>query len=119
MADLRNITNSGVVVGGNVSGSRISVTSTGSAGGVDEAEVLRELDALFTELLTGVLQLPPDQVGTAAGQTAQLKAEVHAADRDPGRIRATLNGLMAAVAAAAPLVDVVKDITELVGKLVH
>lgn len=119
MAELRNITNSGVVVGGNVTRSRISVSRTGAAGGVDEAEVLRELDELFTELLSGVLQLPPDQVATAAGQTAQLKAEVHAAERDPGRIRATLHGLMAAVATAAPLVDVVKDIAELVGKLVH
>jgi hypothetical protein len=119
VAELRNITNSGVVVGGSVRDSRISVTSTGPAGAVNEAEVLRELDGLFTELLSGVLQLPPDQVGTAAGQTAQLKAEVHAADRDPGRIRATLNGLMAAVATAAPLVDVVKDIADLVGQLVH
>jgi hypothetical protein len=119
VAELRNITNSGVVVGGNVRDSRISVSHTGPAGGVDEAEVLRELDELFTELLTGVLQLPPDQVGTAAGQTAQLKAEVHAADRDPGRIRAALTGLMTAVAAAAPLVEIVKDIAELAGQLVH
>jgi hypothetical protein len=119
VAELRNIANSGVVIGGNVSGSKISVTSTGPAGGVDDAEVLRELDQLFTELLSGILQLPPDQVGTVASQTAQLKEEVHAADRDPGRIRATLSGLMAAVATAAPLVDVVKDIAELVAQLVH
>lgn len=119
MAELHNITNSGVVVGGNVTKSRISVSRTGAAGGVDEAEVLRELDELFTELLSGVLQLPPDQVAAAAGQTAQLKAAVHAADRDPGRIRATLTSLMAAVATAAPLVDIAKDIADLVGKLVH
>ena len=119
MAELHNITNSGVVVGGNVTKSRISVSGTGAAGGVDEAAVLRELDELFTELLSGVLQLPPDQVAAAAGQAAQLKAELHAADRDPGRIRATLSGLMTAVAAAAPLVDVVKDIAELVTTLVH
>jgi len=47
VAELRNITNSGVVVGGNVTRSRISVSRTGAAGGVDEADVLRELDELF------------------------------------------------------------------------
>jgi hypothetical protein len=119
MADLRNIRNTGIVVGGDVTRSTLSVGHTGSAAGPDEAEVLRQLDTLFTELFTAIGQLPPEQAGEAARDTALLKAEVTAAQRDPGRIHAVLGSLGRAVATAAPLVEVVKDIADLVATLVH
>jgi hypothetical protein len=114
MADPRNIRNSGVFIGGNNSHSPISMGGTGPAGGMDEAEVLRHLDTLFTKLLADVLQLPAEQVGAAAFQTAQLKAAVTAPQRDPTRIQAVLGGLRGTVATAAPLVEIVKDIAELI-----
>jgi hypothetical protein len=117
MADPRNIRNSGVFIGGNNSHSPISMGGTGPAGGMDEAEVLRHIDTLFTKLLADVLQLPAEQAGAAAYQTAQLKAEVTAPHRDPTRIQAVLGSLRGAVATAAPLVEIVKDIAELVTSL--
>jgi hypothetical protein len=117
MTDQRNIRNSGIFIGGNNSNSPITMGRSGPADGMDEAEVLRQLDGLFTTLLADILRLPPEQAGTAAYQTAQLKAEVTATHRDPIRIRAVLGSLKGAVATAAPLVEIVKGIAELVAKL--
>lgn len=120
MAELSDIRNTGVIVGGDVTGSSISVGRTGPANsGIDEAEVLRRLDTLFTDLLTGVGQLPAEQAGEAARETVQLKAEIAAANRDPKRIRGVLGNLTKAVAAAAPLAEIAKDITDLVTSLAH
>jgi len=119
MADLRNIRNTGVVVGGDVTRSTISVGGTGPAGGTDEAAVLRRLDALFTDLLAGTGQLPAEQAGEAARETVLLKAAVTAPDRDPGRVHAVLGSLTRAVSTAAPLVEIAKDIADLITSLVH
>ena len=75
MTDQRNIRNSGIFIGGNNSNSPITMGGSGPVGGMDEAEVLRQLDGLFTTLLADVLRLSPEQAGTAAYQAAQLKAE--------------------------------------------
>jgi hypothetical protein len=119
VADLRNVRNTGVVVGGDVTRSTISVGRTGPAGGTEEAEVLRQLDALFSELLASIGQLPAEQAGEAARDTVLLKAEVAAPDRDPRRVHAVLSSLTRAVAAAAPLVEIVKDVADLVIRLPH
>jgi hypothetical protein len=122
VAELRNIRNTGVVVGGDVTRSTISVGRTGSAdGGTDEAEVLRQLDTLLGDLLIGIGQLPAEQAGEVASATVLFKSEIvkPVRDRDPGRIRALLSGLTTAVATVAPLAEVVTDITELVGRLAH
>ena len=120
MAELHNIRNTGVFVGGDVNRSTISVGRTGAAGGgTDEAEVLRHLDTLFTELLSAIGQLPAEQAGEAARDTVMLKAEVTAPNRDRARIHAIVGSLANTVAAAAPLVEVVKDIAELVTSLGH
>jgi hypothetical protein len=117
MADLSNIRNTGIFIGGNNSHSPISMGHTGPAGGMDEAEVLRRLDTLLTALLADVLRLPAEQAGAAAYQTAQLRAAVTAPTRDPTRVQAVLGSLKGAVATAAPLVEIVKDIAELVTSL--
>jgi hypothetical protein len=113
MTDQRDIRNSGIFIGGDDSHSPITM-GTGPAGGLDEAEVLRQFDALFTRLAAEVLRLPAEQAGTAAFQAARLKAEVTAANRDPTRIQSVLGGLRAVVATAAPLAEIVKSIAELV-----
>jgi hypothetical protein len=120
MAELRNIRNTGVVIGGDVNRSTISVGRSGSAGtGTDEAEVLDQLDTLFTELLSAIGQLPAEQAGEAARDTVRLRAEVSAPDRDHARIHALAGNLAKAVAAAAPLVEIVTNIAELVTRLGH
>lgn len=117
MTDQRNIRNSGIFIGGNNSNSPITMGRSGPTSGMDEAEVLRQLDALFTTLLADILRLPADQAGTAAYQTAQLKAEVTAPRRDLTRIQVILGSLKGAVATAAPLAEIVKDIADLVTRL--
>jgi hypothetical protein len=122
MTELRDIkNNSGVVVGGDVSRSTISVGRTGPAGGPgqDEAQVLHRLDTLLNDLLASVGQLPPDQAGHVAGETVRLKSELvkPGRDRDPGRMRALLSSLTRAVATVAPLAGMVTDITDLIAKL--
>lgn len=113
MHDVRN--NSGVIVGGDVKDSAITVGPTGpAAASTDEAELLRRLDRLITELLTGLGQLPAEQAGEAASGAVLLKHEVSQADRDPERVRGVLRGLRQAVGTAAPLVELVKDIAALV-----
>lgn len=120
MAELSDIQNTGVIVGGDVTGSNISVGRTGPTDrGTGEAETLRRLDTLFTDLLTSVGQLPAEQAGEVARETVQLKAEIAAANRDPKRVRGVLGKLTKAVAAAAPLAEIVKDITDLVTSLGH
>jgi hypothetical protein len=120
MAELHNVRNTGIIVGGDVTRSKVSVSHTGAASGeTDEAEVLRRLDTLFTDLLAGIGQLPAEQAGEAARETVRLKAEITAASRDSKRVRGVLGNLTTAVAAAAPLVEIVKDITDLVTSLLH
>jgi hypothetical protein len=116
MTDLSNIRNSGIFIGGN-SNSSITVGGTGPTGSLSETEVLSQLDSLFTRLVTDILQLPPEQAGAAAYQTAELRAAVTAPHRDPGRIQAFLVSLKGTVAVAAPLVEIVKAIAELIAEL--
>ena len=122
MADLRNITNTGVVVGGDVTRSTIRNDGTGpAAGGADPAQVLQQLDTLLNDLLAGLGQLPPERAGQVASETVRLKGEIVKpdGDRDPGRIHALLGTLTAAVATVVPLAEIVTDITELVSRLPH
>jgi hypothetical protein len=120
MADLSNIRNSGVFIGGN-SNSSITVGATGPTGNVDGAEVLRQLDTLFAKLLAGVGQLPAERAGEVASETVRLRGELARTgqDRDPGRVRALLGSLTKGVAAVAPLAGLVTDITELISRLPH
>lgn len=120
MPELSNVHNSGVIVGGSVTGSTIAVGSTGPvSASTDEAEVLRRIDNLVAELLAGVGQLPAAQAGEAASGAVQLREEVSTPDRNPERIRGVLGKLGNAVGAAAPLIGIVKDITDLVTSLLH
>jgi hypothetical protein len=121
MADLRNIRNSGIIVGGDVTRSTLSVGDTGSAGGDDEALVLRQVDTLLNDLLAGVGQLPAERAGVVASDTVRLKEEIARpdGDRDPGRMRALLSSLAAGVAVVAPLAEIVTDITELISRIAH
>jgi hypothetical protein len=117
MTDQRNIRNSGIFIGGNNSHSPITMGRTGPADGLDDAEVLRQFDALFTRLAAEVVRLPAEQAGTAAYRAAQLQAEVSAANRDPRRIQSVLGALQVAAATAAPLAEIVKDMAELLTNL--
>jgi hypothetical protein len=111
MHNVRN--NSGVIVGGDVKDSTITVGPTGPAGAsTDEAEVLRRLDKLVAELLAGLGQLPTERAGEAASGAVVLKREVSLSDRNPERIRGVLRSLMKAVGTVAPLLELVKEIAD-------
>jgi hypothetical protein len=120
MTDLSNIRNSGIIVGGDVTRSTLSVGDTGSAGG-DDSLLLRQLDTLLNDLLAGVGQLPAERAGEVAGNAVRLKEEIARpdGDRDPGRMRALLRSLAAGVAVITPLAEIVTDITELVSRIAH
>ncbi len=113
MADLHNIRNTGVFVGGDNNNSPITMNQAGPDRGMTETEVLHQVNALLAELLTATLQLPTGQAREAAAQSVQLKAEVTAPTRDAGRIQAVLGSLRAAVSTAAPLLEIVKEIADL------
>jgi hypothetical protein len=110
--------NSGVIVGGNVNDSPITIGSTGHvSAGTDEAEVLRRLDKLVTELLTSLGQLSAEQAGEAASSAVLLKQEVSLSDRNPERIRGVARNLMQAVGTVVPLIELVRDITDIATSL--
>jgi hypothetical protein len=120
MAELSNITNTGVVVGGDANRSTISVGRSGpAAGGTGEVQLLHQLDTLLNDLLAAVGQLPAERAGEVASETVRLKGELVKPGRDLGRIRVLLSSLTTAVATVAPLAGLVADITDLVSRLPH
>jgi hypothetical protein len=121
MAELSNIRNSGIIVGGDVTRSKLSVGDTGSAGGDDESLLLRQVDTLLNDLLAGLGQLPAERAGEVASETVRFKEEIARPDghRDLGRVRALSRSLAAGVAVAAPLAEIVTNITELVSRIAH
>ena len=116
MAELRNVRNTGVVVGGNVSGSTISV---GAAGSPSEVAVFQRLSELLGSLPDRAEELPDDQAVEVAAEAMRLKKQLAAPERDSGRIRATLGKLVSVAGAAAPVAEVIKEIADLVTSVVH
>lgn len=117
MAENRNIRNSGVYVGGDVTDSTISVGGTGP---VSEAETLRHLHELLIGLPEKAMRhLDEDRAVAISGEAARLEMQLAAPERDPGRIRATVSKIAAAAAAAAPVADIARQISDLVASLPH
>lgn len=116
MAELRNVRNSGVIVGGNVSGSTISAGATGP---VTEAAALQRLSELLRSLPERAEELPDDQAAEVAGEAMRLKKQLAVPERDSGRIRATVTKLVAVAGAAAPVAEIVREIADLVSSVLH
>lgn len=119
MTEIRNISsNSGIIAGGNVSNSRI--IHNGPENTASDDNLVEELSALIAELVKNARQLPDagdrDAVRTEA---IQLQGEIESPDRDRGRVASSLGRLKSAVAVAAPLAEIVKDIADMTGQLIH
>ncbi|HEY1700340.1 MAG TPA: hypothetical protein VGG75_11570 [Trebonia sp.] len=118
MPDFHNTgSNSGIIVGGNVSDSNLTVQASGqAASSADERAALAQVSDLLTDLLAGLGQLPREQVKAAADGARDLQDEVEKPHRDHGKIKAALDKLSVAVAAATPLIEIVNSISEIVTK---
>jgi hypothetical protein len=117
MAGNRDIYNTGAFVGGDVTDSTISVNTTGPA---SEAEVLQRLRKLLSSLPEEAVQhLDEDRAVAISGEATRLKKQLAAPERDPGRIRATVDKIVAAAAAAAPIAEIARQISDLVTSLPH
>jgi hypothetical protein len=116
--------NKGIFVGHSVQDSTLTVGSSGAAGeetadsGDDEA--LRRLEELVSALLERLPgQLPSEQATAVKEDVERLRTELAAPERDGNRLRSILGKLGSAVAAAAPLAELVKNITDLITGLLH
>jgi hypothetical protein len=120
MAEMRDIRNSGIIVGGNVADSRLAVGKSGSVdGAVDDAELLKEIDELLSSLVSRAENLPEEQAAAVASDAMRLKQRLTAKEEDRGKIREALNKLISTAAGIAPLAEFVAAMTELATRLVH
>ncbi|HEX6452082.1 MAG TPA: hypothetical protein VF060_21805 [Trebonia sp.] len=117
MAENRQIYNTGAYIEGNVTDSTISVNTSGP---VSEAEVLQRLRELLSSLPEQAVQhLDEDQAVAVSGEATRLKKQLAAPERDSGRIRATVEKIATAAAAAAPIAEIARQISDLVTSLPH
>jgi hypothetical protein len=117
MRDVRN--NSGIVAGGNVTGSSVKHVYHGPVNTTTDEERLEEINDLLAELLQGVRQLPAQERTAVRSEVVELQAELDEPAHDKEKINGRLGRLRSAFSAAAPLIEIVKDIAELVANLVH
>jgi hypothetical protein len=118
MAEIRNIRhNSGIIAGGDVSNA--GVVNYGTKDAADEDELLEELNDLIVALLRDVRQLPARNRTAVRSEVVQLQEEIEAPARDRKRITAALDTLKSAVTVAAPLAEIVKDITDIVTQIIR
>ena len=80
---------------------------------------LEQVDQLVARLLAGLAELPAQNAAVAAGELVAVKNEAHAASPDKGRLRLALGRLAEAAAPAAGLIELARQLAELVGQLVH
>jgi len=80
---------------------------------------LEQIDQLIARLLAGLAELPPDNAAIVAGEAVAVKNEAHAPSPDNGRIRHALQRLAEAAAPAAGMIELARQLAELIGQLVH
>jgi hypothetical protein len=118
--------NSGISVGGDLSGNAAVNTGSGSvsqsvqaAPGSRDATLAR-IDQVLAALLQASLGgLPEAQAKVVMSEVVTLKSAVHEANPDRGRVRRALDALTGAAATAAPVVDLVRELTDLVVHVLH
>jgi hypothetical protein len=80
---------------------------------------LEQVDQLIARVLAGLAELPPGNAGVVAGEVVAIKSEVHEARPDRGRLMQALDRLALAAAPAAGLIELSRQLTSLIGQLVH
>ena len=88
--------------------------------GMNDREVtLEQVDQLVARLLAGLAELPPGNAAVVAGQAVTVKNEVHATSPDSGRLQHALGRLAEAAAPAAGMIELSRQLADLIGQLVH
>lgn len=103
----------GIVVVGNVSQSRLEVSSAHAGPDATETEKIQRLEQLLESFLNGLGQLPSGRLEAASAATG-LHDEVTAEPREESRVRSALARFQDAARNAAPLAGIAKDIADLV-----
>lgn len=80
---------------------------------------LGQIDQLIARLLAGLAELPPSNAAAVAGEAVVVKNEVNAASPDKSRVRLALHRLAEAAAPAAGMIELSRQLADLVGQLVH
>jgi hypothetical protein len=80
---------------------------------------LERVDQLVARLLAGLAELPPGNAAVVAGEVVTVKNEAHEASPDKGRVRHALGRLAEAAAPAAGMIELSRQLADLVGQLVH
>jgi hypothetical protein len=112
--------NSGIHVG-NITGTGIAVGHGASArvSSGSDANTLALIDELISRLLATIGELPPEQAATVAGEAVTIKQEVHSERPDRGRIGNALQALGSVAATAAPVIEIARQLADLVTQLLH
>jgi hypothetical protein len=118
--------NNRISAGGDISGNAAIATGSGNvtqfvqaAPGSREA-ALERIDQTLAALLQASLSgLPEEQAKVIMSEAVTLKGQVHEANPDRGRVRQALDALKAAATTAAPVVELVRQLTDLVTQLLH
>jgi len=80
---------------------------------------LQQVDQLITKLLAGLAELPSANAAIAAGEVVTVKTEAHAASPDKRLLRHALGRLAEAAAPAAGMIELSRQLADLVAQLVH
>ncbi len=80
---------------------------------------LEQVDQLVAMLLAGLAELPPGNAAVVAGEVVAVKNEAHAASPDRGRVGHALGRLAEAAAPVAGMIELSRQLADLVGQLVH
>jgi hypothetical protein len=80
---------------------------------------LEQVDQLVARLLAGIAELPPGNAAVVAGEVVAVKNEAHAASPDRGRVGHALGRLAEAAAPVAGMIELSRQLADLVGQLVH
>ena len=115
-----------ISAGGDISGNAAIVTGSGNVsqsvqvGSQSRDATLERIDQVLAALLQASLTgLPEPAAKVVMSEAVTLKTQVHEASPDRGRIRQALDALKSAATTAAPVVDLVLELTDLVTHLIH
>jgi len=119
MSDSGNVVFSGNSGDWNVNSGSGTQHVTVNKGSPSREATLEQVDQLIAKLLAGLAELPPGNAAVVAGEAVALKNEARAASPDKGRVQHALGRLAEAAAPAAGMIELARQLADLVGQLVH
>ena len=117
--------NSGISIGGDNSGDFTNVNVGGGQQIIQgpagiRVVLLKQVDDLIDKLVReGFDQLPAEQAGVVVQEAKTLKGLAHEEAPDRGRVRRALEAIGSAAAGAAPVIEIARQLTDLLTRLPH